>query len=722
MISPFTFHLSLLNLHTTVNKWREGVQQKPSQKTCHNLLTIIQSFRVKGMECKSCKAFIFLSFFYLTGSSHKEIFQKMKKKIFIAAAVLFSSQSFAQQLVPTNSGDSATMDEVVVTATKTRVKQSQTGKVVTVINQSTLQKSAGKSLTEILNYQAGVFVNGANNNPGSNQDYYLRGATTGNTLILVDGVPVADPSYISSYFDLNNINPQQVERIEILKGAQSTLWGSDAVAGVINIITKKGGAGKTGANAMLSYGSYQTFKANAGINGNVDKFTYNLQWGYTNSKGFSSAYDSTGNAGFDNDKFIQNNFQANLGYRIGSKLALRYTSNYGKYNTGLDAGIFKDDKDYTNKNSNFINSVALSYTGKNASLSFVNSYINTKRLLVDDSASVGGFSTYARGNYKGFSFISELYGNISLAKKLSLVAGLQRMAQKTSQSYLSISSYGPYETALGDSAKTTNFAVYSSLSLLSFHNFNAEAGIRFNHHSIYGNNATWSFNPSYNIDDNTRVFVNLSSAYRVPSLYQLYSEYGNKDLLPEKSNNYEIGVQSFSNSKKNSLRLVAFKRDIKDVIVFYTDNNSYESKYINRDEQQDYGFEVESSFAITSIGHWVTNLSYVDGEGKTGNEKIKNLYRRPNFNFNSSLSIEPVKGLTLMPGFRLVGTRLKGEYDAGPAVMPQYYTIDFYVAYQLAKQIRIFSDWRNITDQKYFDIPGYNSRMANYTIGLNARF
>ena len=122
----------------------------------------------------------------------------MKKKIFIAAAVFFSSQSFAQQPVPTNSGDSATMDEVVVTATKTRVKQSQTGKVVTVINQSTLQKSAGKSLTEILNYQAGVFVNGANNNPGSNQDYYLRGAATGNTLILVDGVPVADPSYITS--------------------------------------------------------------------------------------------------------------------------------------------------------------------------------------------------------------------------------------------------------------------------------------------------------------------------------------------------------------------------------------------------------------------------------------------------------------------------------------------------------------------------------------------
>jgi vitamin B12 transporter len=240
---------------------------------------------------------------------------------------------------------------------------------------------------------------------------------------------------------------------------------------------------------------------------------------------------------------------------------------------------------------------------------------------------------------------------------------------------------------------------------------------------MYGNNATWSFNPSYNIDEDTRVFVNLSSAYKVPSLYQLYDgEYGNPGLQPEKSNNYEIGVQTLSNDKKNSLRLVAFKRDIKDVIVFYTDFSTYESEYLNRDEQHDYGFEIENSFSIGKIGQWVTNLAYVDGDGETDNIKVKNLYRRPNFTFNSSLSLEPVKGLTLMPNFRFVGTRIKGEYDGGPKVMPQYYTIDFYAAYNFKKQVKVFADLRNITDQAYFDIPGYNSRKANYTMGLSVQF
>jgi vitamin B12 transporter len=180
-------------------------------------------------------------------------------------------------------------------------------------------------------------------------------------------------------------------------------------------------------------------------------------------------------------------------------------------------------------------------------------------------------------------------------------------------------------------------------------------------------------------------------------------------------------VQTFSNNNRNSFRAVAFKRDIKDLIIFYTDAN-WNSYYINRDKQNDYGFEVESNTAIGKYGSWVNNLTYVDGEGKNNNVKVKNLYRRPNFTFNSVLTIVPVKALTLMPSFRFVGTRLKGQYDAGPAQMPQYYTIDFYAGYQVKKAIRLFADFRNITNQKYFDIVGYNSRGSNFMIGVNAIF
>ncbi len=641
----------------------------------------------------------------------------MKKKIFIAAAVIISTAAQAQQDTTT----AKQLDEVIVTATKFQQKQSTTGKVVSVINQETLQRNAGKTITEIINSQTGVFINGANNNLGTNQDVYFRGAGSGNTLILIDGVPVGDPSQISNSFDLNSIAVGQIERIEILKGAQSTLWGSDAVAGVINIITKKGGKNKISPTAMLTYGSYSTLRGNAGINGTIDKFSYNVGYNFTSSKGLSSAYDSTGTKNFDDDKFTQNNVQANLGYKINDRFAVKGLYSFAKYKANVDAGAFKDDKDNVVDNKNTISNLAFSYTVAKLQLHLSQTFVKAERVYTDDSASVGGFAKYSKGNYNGNSNITELYGNILLHKKLSLVSGVQYLSQKTSQDYLSISSFGPYKTALGDSAKANNFSLYNSLLLTDVKGFNLEAGFRYNHHSIYGGNATYTFNPSYNIDENTRVFVNISSAYKIPSLYQLYSEYGNKDLKPEKSNNYELGVQTFSNNKRNSFRIVGFKRDIKDLIIFYT-NSSFVSKYINRDEQHDYGFELESSTAIGKKGNWTNNFTYVDGEGRNNNVNVKNLYRRPNFVMNSVLTLQPVKSLTLMPSFRFVGTRLKGQYDAGPATQPQYYTIDCYLGYEFAKNFRAFIDFKNITNQQYFDVVGYNSRKFNMMAGIGLTF
>jgi vitamin B12 transporter len=637
----------------------------------------------------------------------------MRKEILVLAAVIISSQLHAQ-----DSTNARQLDELIVTATKFPQKQNTTGKVVSVINQETLRNNAGKTLTEIINYQSGIFINGANNNLGTNQDVYFRGANTGNTLILLDGVPVGDPSQINNSFDLNNISPEQVERIEILKGAQSTLWGSDAVAGVINIITKKGGNNKINPTALLSYGSYNTFRGNIGINGSINKFTYNIIQNFTSSKGLSAAYDSSGKKNFDDDNFVQNNTQANLRYQFNNKLSVKGLYSYTKYTADVDAGAFADDKDNVFTNKNRIANLELMYSVSKLQLHLSQTFVKAERDFKDDSASIGGFAKFADGNYKGNSAITELFGNITLHKNLSLVSGIQYITQKTDQRYFSISSFGPFETALGDSAKANNFSVYNSLLLTDLSGFNMEAGFRYNTHSIYGNNSTFTINPSYNIDANTRVYVNISSAFKIPSLYQLYSEYSNKNLKPEKSNNYEIGVQSFSNNRRNSFRMTAFKRDITNLIIFYTDPLTFESRYINRDKQNDYGFELESTIAIGKKGNLTTNFTYVDGEGKNENTKVKNLFRRPNFTLNSILTIEPVKGFTLMPSFRFIGSRLKGQFDAGPAQMPSYYTIDCYFGYAFNNRFRLFADLRNITNQEFFDVPGYNSRKFNIMTGI----
>jgi vitamin B12 transporter len=640
----------------------------------------------------------------------------MKKRIFVVAALISGSHLIAQQDSTVRS-----LDEVVITATRTPIKQSQTGKVVTVVDQEMLQRNVGKTLTEILNYQAGIFINGANSNLGNFQSLYFRGAGSGNALILIDGIPVMDPSEVTNSFDLNSINPSQIERIEILKGAQSTLWGSDAVAGVVNIITKKGGKNKFDPNILLSYGSYNTFRGNAGVSGSIKAFSYNVNYSHINTKGFSAAYDSTGSKEFDDDSYKQNTFQAALAYHFTPRLSLKGFANMGKYTTDVDAGAFKDDKDFVNENKNGLYSIDLNYQAPKFGLRFINSLQRSEREISDDSTDIGASTTFAYGFYNAHTVVSEIIANFKFSSRASLVAGTQGVFQNTDQGYKSISIFGPYETAIGDSAKSNNKSFYASFLLTDINGFNNELGFRYNHHSIYGSNATYTFNPSYNIDANTRVFVNISSGFKAPSLYQLYSEYGRKDLKPEKSNNYEVGVQAFTNEKKNSFRVVAFKRDIKDLIIYFTDA-SFNSYYINRDKQNDYGFEIESNIAVGKIGNWVNNITYVDGEGKNDGIKVKNLFRRPNFSLNSVLTVQPVTGLTIAPSFRFVGTRLKGTYDAGPEEMPQYYTLDLYTSYEFAKKVRAFVDLRNITDQRYFDVVGYNSRRFNLMFGVSASF
>lgn len=641
----------------------------------------------------------------------------MKSTFLWLAATIFSSQLIAQ-----DSTSFRQLDQVIVTANRLQQKQSSTGKMVTVISQETLQRNAGKNLSEIINYQAGVFINGAGNNLGTNPDVYLRGSGLGNTLILLDGVPMNDPSQINNTFDLNMISLGMVERVEILKGAQSTLWGSDAVAGVINIITKKATNNGQHLSSLLSYGSYQTFRGNIGLNGAIGKLSYRLGYDFTNGKGFSTAHDSTVKKDFDKDNFKQNNWQLALGYQFNNNWSLSTSHQFLKYTGSTDAGAFQDDKDNVFDNRNTQHHIDLAYAGTKVQWHLTQSFLKAGRIYTDDSASIGGFTKYARGEYNGNTAITETFGNFNLSKKLVLVAGLQYMHQQTSQSYLSISSFGPFETALGDSAKANNLSWYNSILLNDLAGFDLEAGFRINQHNIYGNNSTYTINPSYHINKQLKMFVNISSAYKIPSLYQLYSEYGNKGLSPEKSTNYELGFAFLDKKGKSSVRLAGFKRDIQDLIVFYTNPINFASQYINRDQQHDFGFELETHFKFSSKTDWVFNATYVDGEGENKGVKTKNLYRRPNLVLNTILTWQPTAKLTLMPSLRYIGTRLKGTYDAGPQKMPAYTTVDLYMGYALTKRTKWFVDLRNITNQEYFDVVGYNSKRFNLMAGLTFGF
>ena len=641
----------------------------------------------------------------------------MKMKFFMLAAVITSSRVHAQ------TDSSKILQTVVITANKIEQKQIETGKVLTVISQQELQRSAGKSIGEILNQQVGISIGGANNTLGTNQTVYVRGAAAAHTLILLDGIPLYDASGINSEFDLNSFAADQIERIEILKGAQSTLYGSDAVAGVINIITKKSTGKIINLQANLSAGSYNTYRGGLSISGsNKAGFNYYLGYAKIYSDGFSAANDSIGKQNFDKDGFKQDAINASIGFNIIKKLSARI---YGKYNinkASIDAGSFTDDKDdrYETKNSNA--GALLKYQLKNVSINFNYNYNWYDRVYTNDSTDIGGFNDYEKGRYNGRNHFAELFTNVKLHKYINIVGGADYRTSATTQSYLSKSFFGLYETKPldKDSIHTNQLGAYASVLFNSQKGFNAGIGGRFNHHSVYGNNATFSINPSYQIKS-IKIFANVSSAFRVPSLYQLYSEYGNTDLVPEKSVSYEGGLQ-YSN-KIFTARAVVFKRDIKDVLAFYTDPITYESKYINEDEQKDYGVELEASASIKEKLTVSVNYAYVDGKIYTKDfagkdTSLFNLYRRPKNTINLNIGYGFLKSAYVSMHLRSAGSLFEPKYGAAPVKLGNYYTLDMYGEYEFIKKVKLFADFKNITDQKYFDQEGFNTRRFNMNAGV----
>ena len=179
---------------------------------------------------------------------------KKERKVWAITSIVLGLLAPNQIIAQQDSLQARQLSEVVITATKFPKNQSETGKVLTVIDEDVIKRSAGKDIAQLLNEQVGLAVSGATSNTGKDKAVYLRGSKSEYTLILLDGVPLSDPSGISGgAYDLRMISLDHVERIEILKGSQSTLYGSDAVAGVINIITKKNPEKPVGFFANAGY-------------------------------------------------------------------------------------------------------------------------------------------------------------------------------------------------------------------------------------------------------------------------------------------------------------------------------------------------------------------------------------------------------------------------------------------------------------------------------------
>ena len=648
----------------------------------------------------------------------------MKKKIFIAAAVLISSYAQAQD-------STKLLDEVVITATKFPLKTSATGKVLNVITQEELQKAGGRDITQLITEKTGVYINGFNSNIGKDKSVYVRGANPAFTLITIDGIPVYDASGIGGNFDLRNMAIDNVERIEILKGSQSTLYGSDAIAGVINIITKKGGTKALGVNGLASYGSNNTFRGNMGVNGTKDKIDYSVNYSNTTTKGINETISVNG----DRDGYNQNSIQANIGFKPTNKVYLQPFFRYTQVNGDIDQGAFTDEQDYTYKQKSTQLGIKSAVDLNKGKLNILYSHNIIDRVFIDDSIkSRNGFDAYSKGAYKGKEHYIEAFAGIDLNKTVKLTVGGDFRASNSDQLYNSIGFFGPFKTALGkDSLKQNQVGLYVAATIATQKGFNIEFGNRLNIHSEYGSNYVFNINPSYLINNKVKLFTNLSSGYRVPSLYQLYSEYGNKQLKPEASLNTELGVQYFSKNNQFNARVVYYNRTIKDVMFFYFNSTTFQAQYINQDKQKDNGLELEAAYTGVKNLSLKGFFNFVDGNisTKTGAGKdttFFNLLRRPKTSFGLNIGYQVTKQLYVSTNIAAFGKREDAYFD-NTTFTTKYVTLQNYALLNLYTQfsfnknkVTVFVDVRNILDSDYIEVSGYNALGTTFFGGVRFNF
>jgi vitamin B12 transporter len=645
----------------------------------------------------------------------------MQRNFFVGAALVLGTLLHAQQ-------DSTYLQEVVITANKYEKKQSQTGKVISVISSDMLRQSGGRSLGELLNQVAGVTIPGANNNLGSNQTINIRGASAGNALILLDGIPVNDPSVISNYFDINLLSVDQIERVEILKGGQSTLYGSDAVAGVVNIISKKAGRekNKPAINAALSGGSFGTLRTSLGISGQQKKLDYLLQLSAISSQGFSAATDTTGTADFDKDDYSQQTARVQVGYKTGVHSRLQLNNLYSRYTTSLDAAAFVDEKDFVADNTNKLSGIGWQLKKENTVFQLNYQYNEVQRAYLDDSSyRSSSFVNFVKSSYTGITHFAEMY----LSKKtgsFEWLGGIDYRKHQTTQSYWSTGPWGPY--APPDlKASFDQLSPYASL-VFSKDNFIVEAGGRFNHHSAYGNNITYTFNPVYRLNAHTKLFANLYSAFKAPTLYQLFDPgAGNTTLEPEQGSIQELGLEWIKGRTFRG-RVVGFNRESRSTIIYSYNPITWSGNYINASTQHNYGLELESQLTISTFTIRA-NYAYTDGriEGSYSGTGLPlgkdtsyfNLYRIPKHALNISTSYTSGQWLFTLSG-RAASNRQEFIYGSAPQEMPGYITIDLYGEYRFKKinGLRAFADLRNLTNTRYEELRGYTARGITLMAGV----
>ena len=629
--------------------------------------------------------------------------------------ILFPVSLFAQE-------KEVILEKVVVTATRVETPVEEIASSITVISSKEIERKQKTTVLEVLKGLPGLDVV-QNGGVGGATSIFLRGANSEHTLVMIDGVEVNDPISPGRSYDFAHLTVDNIERIEVIRGPQSTLYGSDAIGGVVNIITKKG-EGKPKFFLSTEGGSFTTFREATGISGGNKWVNYSFALSRFDTEGISTASKKDGN--YERDGYENTSLSAKLGFKPMDNLGIDFILRYMDAKTELDnfAGVGGDDPNYVQKSNQFLfkTQVGLSL--------FNDLWIQKLGLALNDhnrdiknkKDSQHPFD-YEKGRYDGQLLKFDWQHHLQLHKTNALTFGLEYEREEGKSKYYWESLWGPGQSIFPK--KTANIkGYYIQDEIKLWDRLFATLGIRIDDHSRFGSETTYRVAPAYLIKEtDTKIKGTFGTGFKAPTLYQLFAPatlwgpIGNKDLKPEKSKGWDFGVEQNFFKNRVTLGATYFRNDFKDLIQF-----DWGQGYINIAKAKTEGVELFASAKPIDDLTLRINYTYTDTEDKTTGEA---LIRRPKNKIGFDINYHFLNNGNVNLGVIYVGKRDDLDFSISPSrrvKLDQYTLVNLAVSYDITKNFQLFGRVENLLDKEYEEVKGFGTPGLSFFGGMKLSF
>jgi vitamin B12 transporter len=603
------------------------------------------------------------------------------------------------------------IETIVVTATRSPQPLDKTGVALSVITAADLETRQIAVATDALAETPGLVVN-RNGGVGQTTSVSIRGAETGQTLVLIDGVRINDPSSVDDQAVLGDLLVNDIDRIEVLRGPQSTLYGSDAIGGVVNILTRRGGDSPIAVRASAEGGSFDTWRLNAAANGAAGIVDYGAGVNYLDTGGISAADERNGNSEPDGYR----NFGAALNGRahLAENFSLDLRGYYTQSHTEFDGFppplfAFGDDPEFGT------DSLIAGYVGGNLTLmggrlenrlAFIGTESNRKDFGEFDFVT-GEFSPAENFFAHGDAARIEYQGTFDLDDDNQLVFGAETERVGFSTESLQ---FDPGPT-LG-SKRTSGYYAQWQTTLAS--QLTLTGGVRLEDDSEFGTHASIKLAGAWNVPGwDTTLRADYGDGFKAPTLYELFSQYKNPfhPLRPESARGWEVGAdKSFLESRLRA-SLTWFDRRTTDLIDFIATSSPPFGYYENFARTRASGLEAEIaarlSDALTVSANYA-NIADSDLDAHLA------LARRPHNQASAIATWQAMPALTLGASLVYVGPRFDDAANLRP--LASNTTVNVFGSYRVRDNFEVYARIENLLDETREPIFGYG-RMGRAIYG-----